>query len=206
MIQTTNAVVAIMARRAELGEGKTRLASTLGAGATLEAYRRLIARTAETAVAARLPATVYFEPEPGDFEVWTPEFFAYDVQPRSASLGARIEGVLRAVLAQAEPDCVGAIVVGTDCPYLEASHLTEAARLLEHHEMVLGPARDGGYYLLGVRAPNPALFEGIDWSTERVAEQTLAAAASLNWSVAQLETLEDVDTESEWRRYLRTLT
>ncbi|MBD0337160.1 MAG: TIGR04282 family arsenosugar biosynthesis glycosyltransferase, partial [Cyanobacteria bacterium Co-bin13] len=71
------------------------------------------------------------------------------------------------------------LAIGSDCPAIGESQITSALRLLQHHDLVLGPALDGGYYLIGLRQSIPALFEGISWGSERVLEETVAIASHL---------------------------
>ncbi|MDQ3440972.1 MAG: TIGR04283 family arsenosugar biosynthesis glycosyltransferase [Planctomycetota bacterium] len=85
------------------------------------------------------------------------------------------------------------VMIGTDCPQLSAQVLEEAFALLGRHDLVVGPASDGGYYLVGLRHRWPDLFAGIDWGTERVLEQTLSIARRMSLLVARLQTLSDVD-------------
>src|SRR5437899_13040386 len=87
-------------------------------------------------------------------------------------LGKRME---RAVQEAFEGGAPAAIVIGADCPELGAGHLAAALRVLERKDVVLGPAADGGYYLIGMRRFLPEAFRGIEWSSERVLDQTLAA-------------------------------
>jgi uncharacterized protein len=92
------------------------------------------------------------------------------------------------------------IFLGGDCPYIDASVLLEAVKALETHDVVVGPARDGGYVLIGMKSTHPELFRDIDWSTERVFSQTMAHAKELGLSVALLPVMEDVDDLDSWER------
>ncbi|KAA6420145.1 MAG: hypothetical protein FRX49_09808 [Trebouxia sp. A1-2] len=90
-----------------------------------------------------------------------------------------------------------ALVIGTDIPDISASILDRAVAALESHQLVLGPAFDGGYYLLGTTCAALQLFEGIEWSSDKVLQQTLQQAKALQLNVAPLDTLptlEDIDT------------
>ena len=86
-----------------------------------------------------------------------------------------------------------AVIIGSDCPQLDADRLSQAFRSLQTHDLVLGEATDGGYYLIGLRQFVADLFVGIDWSTERVLQQTLEIAKRLSLSIALLEPLTDID-------------
>jgi uncharacterized protein len=101
------------------------------------------------------------------------------------------------------------VAIGADCVDLSADHIHQAFQALIHHDVVLGPAQDGGYYLIGLRRFHPplgALFEGIDWSTSRVLQQTQAKIRQLGRSLAQIETLSDIDRPQDlaiWERIQR---
>ncbi len=97
----------------------------------------------------------------------------------------------------------GAIAIGSDCPALGMEHLSAAVAALERVDVAIGPATDGGYYLIGLAQPQPALFQTIDWGTERVLAQTLAAAAAQGLSIELLPPLTDVDLPEdlpEWEK------
>lgn len=85
------------------------------------------------------------------------------------------------------------VLIGTDCPDLNAKLMFQAFEALIQHDLVLGPARDGGYYLIGLNQFIPELFTGITWSTAEVLSQTLSIAEKLELAVAFLPTLSDVD-------------
>lgn len=196
---TSSVAVAVLARRAELGKGKRRLAATLGDAETLGVYRRLIRRCAGVVAASGLPATVFFEPAVGDADVWPATRFAYATQPQTSDLGARLAAAAAAALAEHD----GVLLIGTDCPDLTPELLAEAAGALATHDAVLGPSTDGGYYLLGIRRADASLFAGISWGTAEVAAETTAALARIGWRTHVLPALTDVDEEPDWRAYLR---
>ena len=121
------------------------------------------------------------------------------VPQRGADLGERLSNLLADLVARGHP---GAVALDSDSPTLPMAYVLEAARALETHgaDVVLGPCDDGGYYLIGVRAPRPALFEDVPWSTERVTPVTLARAHRLGLRVRLLPAWFDVDTEADLRR------
>jgi glycosyltransferase A (GT-A) superfamily protein (DUF2064 family) len=97
---------------------------------------------------------------------------------------------------------VAVTIIGTDCPGLSSAHLARAFELLTSHDVVVGPAADGGYYLLGMNTLYPDFFRNKTWSTASVLSDTLADAARLGLRVVQLPTLHDVDTAEDlatWR-------
>jgi rSAM/selenodomain-associated transferase 1 len=92
------------------------------------------------------------------------------------------------------------IAIGSDCPAIAERHLQSAAHALQQHDLALGPAADGGYYLIGLRRPAPELFAQIAWSTAQVLNQTVEVATRLSLSIHLLETLADVDEPSDLSR------
>ncbi|MGI4736942.1 MAG: TIGR04282 family arsenosugar biosynthesis glycosyltransferase [Janthinobacterium lividum] len=193
----------VFAREPVLGRVKTRLAAGIGAAAALAVYRELLALTAAAVAAAQVPATVWLAEAPAraDPHQPRPEWpgLPWRVQPAAGSLGGR--------MAQAFADAFGAgagrvVIIGTDCPSLSAELLRQAFDQLLSHEVVVGPAEDGGYYLLGMSQLRTELFDNKDWSTATVLPDTLADAARLGLRVAQLPTLHDVDSAQDlatWR-------
>ncbi len=106
-------------------------------------------------------------------------------------LGARMASALTDVFALGYQKV---LVIGTDLPTLPGSAFGDALKLLAAHDLVLGPAFDGGYYLIGLRKPSPDLFAGIPWSTDRVLPLTQQKAAALGLRTALLPVRRDIDT------------
>jgi rSAM/selenodomain-associated transferase 1 len=94
-----------------------------------------------------------------------------------------------------------AVIIGSDCPGLTTLIINDAFAVLETNDIVLGPANDGGYYLLGCKKVYPALFEGIAWSTPYVLGQTIEKIENENLSYRLLDHLTDIDTLQDWLRY-----
>ncbi len=192
-------VVAILARYPRLGEVKTRLVPPLTAEEALELYDRLARRTLRSALA--LSAT-------GDarVEVRTDAAFprvAYDWLGGGFRARYQGEGDLGEKIRLAFSDAFSrgrerAVVIGADCPRLTSAHLRDALRRLSGVDIVLGPATDGGYYLVALRKESakrsvPVLFTGVPWGTADVLEATITLAEKHGLSYALLETLPDVD-------------
>ena len=194
----------IFAREPVLGRVKTRLAATIGPEAALAAYRELLALTAAAVAGAGRPTTLWLAEAPAPPAAPgqpRPEWpgLPWRVQPPTPDLGERMRH------ACAEAFAAGAtrvVLIGTDCPGLTAELLQRAFAALATYDLAIGPADDGGYYLLGMNALHEALFAGKRWSTPSVLAATLADAARLGLRVAQLPTLPDVDTAADlaaWR-------
>jgi rSAM/selenodomain-associated transferase 1 len=97
------------------------------------------------------------------------------------------------------------ILIGSDCPYLKNDHLLAALTALRNVDCVIGPAKDGGYYLLGLRTMIPELFIDKNWSSQTVLAETLNTLNALDHSYQLIETLEDIDTIADWKRYQNSL-
>ncbi|MEJ7661376.1 MAG: TIGR04282 family arsenosugar biosynthesis glycosyltransferase [Hymenobacter sp.] len=156
----------IFAREPVLGRVKTRLAAGIGAEAALAAYRELLALTAAAVAAAQVPATVWLAEAPADEAAATipaaapprPEWpgLPWRVQPPADSLGTRMAHAFGAAFGAGAGRVV---VIGTDCPGLSAALLTRAFDQLLTHDVVIGPAADGGYYLLGMNRLEVEFFK-----------------------------------------------
>ena len=100
---------------------------------------------------------------------------------------------------------IAVILTGSDCPVMTPNYLHGAAAALADHDAVMGPAKDGGYVLLGLRRSHASLFTDMRWGGGRVLAETRQRLADLGWSYHTLATLWDVDTPAALRRWHRTL-
>jgi rSAM/selenodomain-associated transferase 1 len=183
--------IAVVAKVPELGGVKTRIGAVWGAEAALRIYRVLFDYT--LGCVAQVPVRKYLYVNrvvPYQF----PEMFRLYIQC-DGDIGSRMRGVFEDLL---ECGLRKVVVVGSDCPYLECRHIEEAFGMLESCDVVLGPTKDGGYYLIGMKALHGCLFENKAWSTASVLEDTLRDVAGLGLRAGLLEWLEDVDTVEDW--------
>ncbi|MFZ7124601.1 MAG: TIGR04282 family arsenosugar biosynthesis glycosyltransferase [Desulfobacterales bacterium] len=189
----------LFTRYPEPGSTKTRLIPVLGAAGAADLHRRMVERTA--AIAARLAdrRPVFLEVR---FEGGSPDRMAEWLGPRwvcrpqaGGDIGARMRAALEAAF---DGMVVRVVLIGSDIPGITPALLEEAFECLGDHDLVFGPAEDGGYYLLGARKDRfetlaTALFSGIPWGTATVLHETLSALASSRASVRRLKTLRDID-------------
>jgi Uncharacterized protein conserved in bacteria len=184
-----------------LGKVKTRLAATVGDEMALAVYLALAAHTREVANQFDGDKVLYYSDALDTEDQW--KSFDKAVQ-RGNDLGERMENAFRESFALGYQ---AVCIIGTDCLELNTAHISMAFERLKTNEAVIGPAVDGGYYLLGMKKLVPALFQHKNWSTNSVLEDTLNDFKKLNLSFAQLEVLNDVDEEkdlpSEWKKGLR---
>jgi rSAM/selenodomain-associated transferase 1 len=178
--------IVVFAKAPVAGRVKTRLIPALGAEGAARLAARMLAATVEEALATGLAVELCGEPDSAQWHGDRPGL-ALTAQGEGG-LGERLARAAERVLSEER-----ILLVGADCPELDRGRLGRAAQALDEHEAVLHPAHDGGYALLGLRRFDPSLFEGIEWSTPRVARQTVAKIEALGWSLHLGETLRDVD-------------
>lgn len=192
--------LAVFLRAPRPGTVKTRIAADLGPGQALDIYRDLLARVL-AALPARLPVELRHTPDDAGPELEPLRRDGWTLAPQGpGDLGER--------LARAAGEAFAAgvrrwVVVGTDTPEVTAADLAWAFANLASHDVVMGPATDGGYWLLGLSRPAPSLFTGIPWGGDGVAEATTRAAEAAGLRLARLRTLDDIDTASDWRAWRR---
>jgi len=184
----------IFTRYPKPGRTKTRLIPALGAE---EAALLQTAMTGRTVLTARHAARSQgFRAEirftggsRRQMRRWLGPGLAYTTQG-SGDLGLRMSRAFRDHLHERHD---AAVIIGSDCPGLTPSIIRQAFDALLDTDLVIGPAADGGYYLIGLKAPAPAVFENIDWGSDQVLSQTLNAAERAGMSYLQLAMLNDVD-------------
>jgi rSAM/selenodomain-associated transferase 1 len=190
---STRDAVLVFVRAPELGRVKTRLAAAVGEDAALDLYRRMGRLVVDAALrlGSRTTIRVHHTPTGRRDSVasWLGEDLTYLPQ-RGEDLGERMEDAFAEAFAAGHSRVV---VVGSDLPDLTDDLLRRALDLLGEHDAVIGPARDGGYWLLGLRAPAPHLFTGMPWSTAEVYDLTVSRLRAAGIEPAVLPELTDVD-------------
>ncbi|HSG23186.1 MAG TPA: TIGR04282 family arsenosugar biosynthesis glycosyltransferase [Azonexus sp.] len=193
--------IAILAKAPIPGLTKTRLIPHLGAAGAAALQRWLLQRTVATALSADIgPVTLWCAPDTQhtDFANCARQGPLTLRQQPDGDLGER----MRIALAES-PSPAGTLVIGTDCPLLDAAHLRHAAAALTTHEAVLTPAEDGGYVLIGMRQVANQLFSGMAWSTDRVLLQTRQRLAEIGWQWIEFKPFWDVDRKEDFERLAR---
>lgn len=184
----------VFVRYPEPGKVKTRIAIELGAQKAAELYSLIAGSIIEGVSGSDMYQTaIYFDPPESEDRIrqWLGRSDLY-CEPQSAgTIGERMSDAFdRAFSGGAQK----AVLIGTDIPDLTGEIVADAFRLLDHEDAVIGPAEDGGYYLLGLKKPEPLLFKDIRWGSEVVFEQTIDRLKKLNIGYKSLDTLRDVDT------------
>lgn len=184
---TSKNALIIFTRNPELGKCKTRLAATIGDAAALEVYTFLLRHTAEISAATQADKFVFYSEKKRENDLWDEATFRKKVQ-LGDDLGIRMEQAFHEIFALGYER---AIIIGSDMYDLTTADLDNAFTQLTTHEYVLGPAEDGGYYLLGMKTIQPALFKNKAWGTETVQKDTLLDLKDAR--VAILEEKNDID-------------
>jgi rSAM/selenodomain-associated transferase 1 len=189
--------IAIQAKAPIPGLTKTRLIPAIGAHAAAVLQERLTERAVETAVAADIgPVTLWCTPDLTyvSFQDLAARFPIVLKRQPDDNLGARMLG---AIAANNGPT----LVIGTDCPAMSREHLRAAANALAEADVVLIPAEDGGYVLIGAPVAHPQLFVDIAWGTATVLDETRARIAALGLKATELPALWDLDTDADLARF-----
>lgn len=191
--------ILIFAKAPWPGLAKTRLVPVLGMAGAARLAERMLIHTIDAAQSADIgPVELCAEPVFSD-PVWRGLELPLDL-----SVTAQGPGNLGARMARAAKRCLDrherALLIGTDCPALDAQALRDAALMLETHQAVMHPAHDGGYVLLGLAVYDPSLFLDIPWSTPQVAALTQERLTALGWRIAIGRTLADIDEPADLDR------
>lgn len=193
----TDAIVAVFTRAPVRGAVKTRLVSALGEQGALDAHVELLHRTLDNLRAVETLAAV---------EVWyagdadAMPVCRYPLRPQAeGDLGQRMLAAVVDITARGAI----AVIVGTDCPLLDATYVGRAvAAVRRGADVVLGPAEDGGYVLIAMARAHAALFTDMPWGTSAVLSETVRRATVLELHIERLAELWDVDVPEDWARYL----
>jgi uncharacterized protein len=191
----------IMIKYPEPGKVKTRLAKEIGNIRAGEIYRQLSEQmiTNTVPVDQEYERIVFFDP-PGrlkDFQSWlNHEQF---IPQQGDDVGERMDNAIRELLARGAEK---AVITGADIPKLNAKILSGAFAALDDADIVIGPAEDGGYYLIGMKEPHGEIFRGIPWSTPRVHTETVLLIEQLHLRCRCVKTLSDLDTPEDYNRFL----
>lgn len=192
----TKRALLIFIKNPVAGRVKTRLASEVGDEMALAMYRRLLDHTREVATRVEADRLLFYsdfmEPE----DPWTEEFFRKHIQAGD-DLGQRMENAFRIALRRHRK----AVIIGSDCPGITEELIEKAFTALDRNDLVIGPAQDGGYYLLGMKEMHEFFFREMEWSTAQVLPTTLDRAEANNLQIHLLPEQRDVDFLGDWQSY-----
>ncbi len=176
-------------RNPELGKVKTRLAKDVGNEKALAIYKSLCQHTLQITQTLSCDKAIYYSHEVDQRDLWLDSIYSKKVQTGS-DLGERMSNAFAESFAAGyESICI----IGTDCLELTAEILDQSFAELEISDTVIGPARDGGYYLLGMKQFHPDFFQNKTWSTDNVYSETIRDFENKALSYSILPLLRDID-------------
>jgi rSAM/selenodomain-associated transferase 1 len=199
---TPDLAIAVFAKAPVPGQAKTRLIPLLGADGAARLQAQLLDAALAKATAVGGAACTLWVAGALDHPAVAAAAarYAVAVQPQQgADLGARMHAAIAHTLGSARASIGNCLLIGTDCPALTTAHLAQAAAALATHDVVLGPADDGGYVLIGMRQPQATLFKDIAWGSSTVLQATRARIAVARLRVFELPSLPDLDTPEDFR-------
>ncbi len=186
----------ILAKNPVKGNVKTRLAASTGDEKTLLIYQELLSKTFDVTKGIFSHKFVFYSNFVDDNDIWENNLYQKKLQEGS-TLGDKMKNAFKNLFAEGYNRIV---IIGTDCYELKTEDIQQAFSLLNHSEVVIGPASDGGYYLLGMSEFIPDVFDNIEWSTNKVFDQTMAVCKEMNTNVSLLRKLNDIDTIEDVKR------
>jgi len=189
----------IFVKNLPYGQVKTRLAAILGHDQAFEVYKILLQHTREISLTINADKFLFYN-EKIDNDEW-PGIVESQVQ-QGDDLGKRMQNAFEYLFNKKYEKVV---IIGSDSMELTDSIIEQSFSELNRTDVVIGPARDGGYYLLGLKENNPLLFENIEWSTSRVLEQTIKVCNENNLDFSMLALLNDIDEAEDWLKAKQAL-
>lgn len=181
-------LIIVFTRNPELGKVKTRLAKTIGNQSALNIYNYLLKHTEQTIRNIHCDKAVFYSVKIRENDIWDSNIYQ-KLQQKGKDLGARMSNAFKYAF---ENNYKKVIIIGSDLFDLKPQHILTALNKLDKHDIVIGPAQDGGYYLLGMKKKYSRIFENKAWGTSTILKDTLKDLQHLD--VFLLEELIDIDT------------
>lgn len=176
-----------------MGKVKSRLAATVGEQRALDIYKQLLSHTHTVSKKIDADKFIFYEDFLNAEDLWGNSIYKKFLQ-QGSDLGQRMKHAFEKLFSGGYEKI---IIIGSDCYELNTSILNDAYEALSIVDLIIGPASDGGYYLLGMAKFIPVLFDNKSWSSATVYADTIKQAGQLNYTVQSLLTLNDVDVESD---------
>ncbi len=178
------------------GKVKTRLGKDIGHEKAVTYYKKLLEITRVTAEATPADKWLWYGDFINEADPWDSSIFTKKLQ-HTGNLGQRMQMAFEEAFTNGYKKVA---IIGSDCPEMTSDILEEAFERLDDCDVVIGPANDGGYYLLAMKSPLP-IFDEVDWSTEQVLEQTTDHLKKLGSSYTLLQELTDLDTIDDLKNF-----
>ncbi|MEX2597432.1 MAG: TIGR04282 family arsenosugar biosynthesis glycosyltransferase [Salibacteraceae bacterium] len=187
---TENDRLIIFVRNPEKGRVKTRLAAGVGEDQAVNIYHKMLLYTKNITKGLNADKAVYYAENVKDNDLWDNMLYRKFLQ-KGSNIGERMQNAFAESFAEGKQRV---IIIGSDCIELESYMIKEAFAVLQNNDVVLGPATDGGYYLIGMRKFLPTLFDDKQWSKPDLLMDTILDLKKMNAKYYLLKTLNDIDT------------
>ena len=197
IIKTGGRAIIVFIKNPDIGTVKTRIAKTTDTKIALKIYNHLLDITRLTAREVKAERYLFYSNYINPTDEWSEQEFNKHLQVKG-DLGKKMKSAFELVLAKNKK----AILIGSDCPYIDKALIEEAFDKLEDIDCVIGPAKDGGYYLIGLKSMNTAIFKGIRWSTDKVLMETKEKMQQEDMSYHELPILSDIDHWEDWEKFI----
>lgn len=197
-------LIIIFARNPELGKVKTRLAKSVGDNVALDIYTFLLDKTKEVTLDLDIDKVVYYSEKITEHDLWNRKHYKKEVQ-KGSNLGDKMKNAFETALKNTYEKVV---LIGSDLYDLKPSHILEAFKKLATNEVVIGPALDGGYYLLGLKKIYPEIFKNKNWGTSSVRNDTLKNLEKVDVHLLpilnDIDIIEDIEHHPAFTKFLKT--
>ncbi|WP_445456955.1 TIGR04282 family arsenosugar biosynthesis glycosyltransferase [Flavobacterium sp. HNIBRBA15423] len=194
-------LILIFTRNPELGKVKTRLAASIGEENALEIYKHLLEHTKKVTLETNFDKRVLYSEEINTNDIWNNHLFQKKLQ-FGKDLGVRMYNAFKEGFDDGYKKIV---IIGSDLIELESNDIKEAIKKLVNNDIVIGPAQDGGYYLLGMKQIPENIFRNKEWGTNTVLKETLKDVQNLKHYLLQekndIDTLEDIRDVPVFKKY-----
>jgi uncharacterized protein len=189
----------IFVKNLRYGQVKTRLAEKLGHEQAFEIYKMLLQHTRRITSGVKTDKFLFYS-DKIENDDW-PVIFSRQAQ-QGDDLGKRMQNAFELLFSKGYQKLV---IIGSDCLELNSTIIEQGFYELDEMDVVIGPAKDGGYYLMGLKKNSPFLFENIEWSTNKVLEQTVTLCSDHKLRYSLLEVLNDIDEPEDWLNAKQTV-
>jgi rSAM/selenodomain-associated transferase 1 len=183
----------IFVRNPELGKVKTRLAADVGNENALLIYKKLLQHTFEITQQSQAHKFIFYADKIEPDDMWQQENYFKLLQDKK-DLGNRMQSAFENIFKKGYNKVC---IIGSDCFELSADMIDKSFAYLDTYDLIIGPANDGGYYLLAMKNEIKDVFKNIDWSTEKVLQQTIKKTREKKYTYLLLDKLNDVDTVTD---------
>lgn len=201
-IPKTKELLFIFVRNPELGKVKTRLAKSIGNKIALKIYTFLLNHIKNITQNLPYDKAIYYSEKVQKNDLWDKDIYQKHLQ-QGADLGTKMKNAFSNSFADSYKKV---IIIGSDLPDLQEQHITDAFKQLDRNDVVLGPAEDGGYYLLGMKFLHPKIFENKNWGTASVREETVKdlekVSVHLLAELRDVDVIEDIENHPDFKHFL----